>query len=185
MSVLEFINKRKKALIAAVAFIVFTLVVVQRFLPTLADPDGGVLIFEEEYDEPIELTEEAVVHDNAPGVTLNELAEIFSGAETTYWDSWNWESGMIELLVSSVSFKEGYINGYVSRPAELAGPYRKFFVSCPKDQTVALGSENPVNNVLHSNFDLVSRAAPDDLVYAYCLDAECLNIGTKCVLVER
>lgn len=184
MPLAEFINKRKKALIIAAVFVAFTVVVVQRFLPNYSSTDEGVLIYENVSEEPIDFVENGVFSDKAPDIALDELREIFKGEETDYWEGWTWGSKMVEIIVSSSSHADGYVAGYISRPTVFPSEYRKVVNNCPKDQTVAVGADNPLGNILYSNFDLTTRVDQGDRVYAYCLDSECLNIGKKCVLFD-
>ncbi len=116
--------------------------------------------------------------------TVDEELNTILGQKINYWDDWNWQEKMIEGRVRDIDVYNSELAIYVSRPLneEFSHRVSRMYVQCPLSNTIAVKSVNPSASVFAGGFNVVEKASLGDVIYAYCLDEECLNIGGGCIL---
>jgi len=100
-------------------------------------------------------------------------------------DLWDWEKDRFLADVISVNKqnKQLFLNIYWPDNKLFSGRDLAVSVSCEPERTGMISSKN--RDYLKENFELFNEVAPRDLLYSFCLNPECTEVGKECVLVKR
>jgi len=176
------IKKRSKAILVLALFI-FTALIVSRYIfPQVinskndAKPDGtnsGGSVFEN-------------VGKSRREELVDDMKEFFIGGDQNYWKDWNYKDKVIFAHIQEINLIDNDIVALISPPPHEAFSNRRWslHVMCPEDNTIAISENYTPDSVVAYNFDLLSQAKVGDVLIGYCLEEDCLNIGSKCYLIE-
>lgn len=134
----------------------------------------------------LEVDEGRLLSTEAPEDVFQEYMKILSFNKESYWEEWNWQTKMIHFEINEVNPSGEYVNGFIKLPddGQLSNEPRTAHIRCPSEKTIAVAYDEPAEGDIASDFDIYSRAASGDILYTYCEDPDCLNMGKACLLVD-
>ncbi len=175
MPVKDYIQKKKFSVTILLIVIVVTLITVGFVMPLITNPEKKVA-------KDTKTTQVGKLDAN---MLPSEFVKAFSEG-SMYFKNWNWHDKMVQVIITDSSVSEDSMAGYIRNLTDKFPDRenRRFFNSCTPEQTFAVSNVNPTKSVLAKGFGLVSRASAGDILYTYCLDENCVNLGKSCVLIE-
>ncbi len=192
---ISMLGKKKRTLVVLGVFVVVVCLVVYFILPTVTEVRTGNIIMVNEKEVAAPMSEQTGNADDSPFSNIKiEPSEEFTEYKksiksgTEYWNSWVWENNLVYAQIKEVNSlnTEMLVNIGLPRFQTFSEKDTLVNVRCPKNNTVAIESRSPENEVAvvdDRGFDIFEKAEPGELFITYCLDEECVNVGKQCIIV--